>query len=188
MNRPTITARLMAAAVLALAAGVAPAQPPNNFTWNNTSTAWATGTSWTPPGPPPTANDFANFGPLGTAVLNPDLGAISQTVAGLVLDTNPLGGGYTLTATAGGTLTLANPNTAAFQTSPGAVTVRGGTSTLTDVGVTIGTAAATGAPFQTAIEIASSGTLVLGSGAAVNLAFASEFTEIRGSGATLVMD
>ncbi len=183
-------ARALAGLAWLLAAVPAAAQPPNNFSWNNTSTAWATSTSWTPAGPPSTANDFANFGPFGTAVLNPDLGAVSQTVAGLVLDTNPLGGGYTLTASGGGTLTLANPNTAgsAFQTIPGAIVVRGGTQTLANISVTIGTAAATGAPFNTAIEIASSGTLVLGSGAAVNLAFASEITEIRGSGATLVMD
>src|SRR4051812_22280871 len=171
---------LVASLVAAFAAPAARAQ--TNFIWANTGSDWNVPASWTNLAVP-TATDFANFTTLGPGVINPDLGTTSQTIASLVLDTSPAGGGYTLTSSGGGTLTVTNPNTAATQVVPGSITVRGGVHTFSNVAVTV-----TNAPFNMALEVASSGTLVLGNGASLTTTNAANFTELRGYGSALVFD
>src|SRR5947208_2946562 len=161
------------------------AQSPVNFNWNNTGTAWNSPGSWTNSAVP-TATDFAIFAGFGTSATNPDLGAVNQTIAGLVFNTNPLGGSYSLLSTGGGTLTVNNPNTAgsAFQNIPGAITVAGGNARFSGVTVTVA-----GGPFNTGLEIASSGGLTLASGSTLTTTSTSAafFFETRGSGATLTL-
>jgi fibronectin-binding autotransporter adhesin len=177
------SSRVVMALGLALAA--APAAPAQvNYIWANSNTDWATSTSWTPSGGPPTSADFASFTSFGSPVVNPNIAA-PQTVAGLVMDTSANGNGYTLTASAGGTLTITTPNTTGTVYASGAVggiVVRGGAAILSGVNATITTA-----PFSMAIEIPSSGTLVLTPGTAVSLTGAALFTELRGAGSTLVL-
>src|SRR5438477_3994105 len=170
---------LLAVALLA-APAAAPAQ--SFYTWNNTGTDWASPNSWTPGGPP-TAADIAVFSQLGSAPTAVSLGS-SQTVAGLVLDTATTGVGYTVTGSGGATLTIDNPNTAGFAESvPAAVTVSGGTHTLNGLSLTIN-----GSPFDTAVEVAAGGSLVLGRGTAVTLSNPAAFVQLRGAGARLVFD
>jgi autotransporter-associated beta strand protein len=166
----------------ALVAAPATARAQSFYTWNNTGTDWASPNSWTPGGPP-TAADIALFSQLGSGPTAVGLGS-SQTVAGLVLDTASTGAGYTITGSPGATLTVDNPNTAGFaQSVPGAVTVSGGTHTLNALSLTIN-----GSPFDTAVEVAASGTLVLGRGTAVTLSNPAAFVQLRGAGARLVLD
>ena len=159
---------------------------PVNFNWANTGAPWNSPSSWTNAAVP-TSADFAIFAGFGSSVFNPDLGSTSQTISGLIFNTNPLGGGYTLTSSGGGTLTINNPNTAGtnYQAIPGAFTVAGGSHTLSAVTVTV-----PGGPFSTGLEIASSGQLTLTSGSTLTTTNTATtfFFEIRGSGGTITLD
>jgi autotransporter-associated beta strand protein len=167
---------------VALVTAPAAARAQSFYTWNNSGTDWASPNSWTAGGPP-TAADIAIFSQLGSGPTAVSLGS-SQSVAGLVLDTASTGVGYTVTGSAGATLTIDNPNTAGFaQSVPGAMTVSGGTHTLNSLSLVI-----SGSPFDTAVEIAASGTLALGRGTSVTLSNPAAFVQLRGAGARLVFD
>src|SRR5262249_9128840 len=62
-------------------------------------------------------------------------------------------------------------------------TVSGGAHALNALSLTIN-----GSPFDTAVEVAASGTLVLGRGTAVSLSNPAAFVQPRGAGARLVFD
>jgi hypothetical protein len=173
------------------AARVAPAQ--TTFTWNNTGADWTAGADWTSAagttGTAPGASDIAQFAPFfGPSVTNPSIPAgAAPAVAVVAFGPNPVGGGYTLTGGAGSSLTL-NTTGVTFPTNLnntllGGLVVRTPLTTLSVPTVTIAAS-----PFNTAIEIASSGTLTLTSGTTLNISGTTQFTELRGSGATLTFD
>ncbi len=99
--------------------------PATTYVWNNTGTAWETGTDFTPTAPAggPTIADVASFDPTvtpaGLTVVNPTISSATDTALTLSLDNNFRGTTYNFSGA--GTLTL----------GAGGVVIRGvGTHTI----------------------------------------------------------
>ena len=148
-RRPT--ALILAGSIGTLLAALASFDPAQaaSITWSNTATDFNTGTDWIG-NAVPGSGDNATF--TGVKVFNPNL-STSLTIQGLTFSTATTSG-YTLSATAGQSLTLTNTGTGAT----GAITAANtsGTNTIS-ANLILGGAAATTATFT----VGAGGTLVL---------------------------